>query len=93
MFPKDYSPLGVFSAFRKLCHSSIRVFVKRKEARERITSELQKFGCNTEANGMSNQGERPESLTNGHTSEHRAGHHMAAVKKDEAFALYLLKSA
>ncbi len=41
--------LAFRSVLKPSANSTIRVFVKRKEAQERITSQLQKFGCNTEA--------------------------------------------
>ena len=41
--------LAFRSVLKPSANSTIRVFVKRKEAQERITSQLQQFGCDTEA--------------------------------------------
>jgi Domain of unknown function (DUF4265) len=41
--------LAFRSVLKPSANSTIRVFVKQKEAQERIISRLHKFGCNTEA--------------------------------------------
>jgi len=41
--------LAFRSVLKPSANSTLRVFVKRKEAQERITAQLQQFGCDTEA--------------------------------------------